>query len=1140
MKLIKLSIHNLASIEDAVIDFENGPLSEDSLFLITGPTGSGKSTILDAICLALYGTTPRLEESNKDNFLDNSVTYANNSKDKPRNEISASDPRMLMRRGAVDARVELIFTDKDDRVLRSEWSCEHAHKNVNQNIKDYSFSVVDEKSGETLSVKKTETKRIIGNAIGMTLDQFCKTTMLAQGEFTKFLKSNADDKSNILEKLTGTDIYTQISSEIFKVKKEKAEVCMKIEAEMKGVQQLTEEEIQQNMESQEALKGQIGQLTEADRQISSAVTWLKQFLQLEKQAAQVKLQLQQSEERVQTEEFKRDSQIVTDWERTVEQREWLKRRTDSQTILDAKEKEKQELEKLYLDLKAGELHLETSIQKGKAYVKEQKEYLEKEKPQEACYENISLVEARFNDRKKAIESESESVRKSEGYKHDEEVLQKQSKELQTALESVNREVEQKKLILDAESKKLEEFDYENLLKSQRSFIDQVTRINEYRVLIKTFEDRQTLSLQKESAWKEAVNLVKGYQTQLAELEQKVKTLEDAHKIQNEIYEKQRLACDNMMGEFRHRLKEGEECPLCGQKIEHLPTDEYFTSILEPVEKRLLEMKEELNEAVNRLNGIRAQLQTNQRNEESLKKEWETAKTNEQKAEDEKAAHMLHPDFKNSENVQVEIDRSLMDLEYKKKEIDTRLKKYGEQQKEVQNQQTNYQKATVDQHSMNEKVQQVASKLQLLANNLKQEVIRQTELKNQIQNQEQQLTVYVEMKRLNEEGDSYLAELKNKANQYQRSQSMLQEADKKLQRLEEERNSVLEVKNKVEGMYPEWKDKSPVQPVAMDKLPSRWNELLSGLISYGEGRKLALQQWQEMDRLLNAFFAEEGAVSEECLKELCKISGSEIKRIKLHLQQLTDAYQQVKAQKEAVDQSLAEQGKSKPSLVEDRPLDELEQESTAKKAALNEVNQQLGSLVNILQTDQKNKQRFAVITDRLEVARKEQDKWEKLNCIFGSHDGKKFRGIAQSFILGQLLANANTYLRQFTDRYEMTCQPESLTILLVDKEDGGVLRPVSTLSGGESFLLSLSLALSLSHLSQSTRSMDILFIDEGFGTLDSTNLSVVIDALEKLHNLGGKKVGIISHVDSLKERLTTQIQVTRKNSTISQVKVVSLI
>ena len=194
----------------------------------------------------------------------------------------------------------------------------------------------------------------------------------------------------------------------------------------------------------------------------------------------------------------------------------------------------------------------------------------------------------------------------------------------------------------------------------------------------------------------------------------------------------------------------------------------------------------------------------------------------------------------------------------------------------------------------------------------------------------------------------------------------------------------------------------------------------------------------------------------------------------------------------------------------------------------------------LENNQKNKESLGHKQKALNKACEEMNNWHLLHQSFGSSDGKKFRNIAQSYVLRHLLVGANHYLRQLTDRYELECNPGSLTILIRDKEAGGITRPTTTISGGEGFLISLSLALGLSSLSKKALAMDTLFIDEGFGTLDHTYLSTVMDTLERLHQLGGKKIGIISHVESLKERITTQIQVIKENNTASRVEVVCTI
>ena len=163
------------------------------------------------------------------------------------------------------------------------------------------------------------------------------------------------------------------------------------------------------------------------------------------------------------------------------------------------------------------------------------------------------------------------------------------------------------------------------------------------------------------------------------------------------------------------------------------------------------------------------------------------------------------------------------------------------------------------------------------------------------------------------------------------------------------------------------------------------------------------------------------------------------------------------------------------------------------------------------------------------------RWSQLNEMLGSHDGAKFRRIALSYILEELLAIANGYLSHFNDRYELEAQPGTLTILVRDLLQGD-RTAVTTLSGGESFMVSLALALALSSMTGKVFTVDTIFIDEGFGTLSANYLDKVMETLNHLYDMGGRRVGIISHVEALKERITAQIHVQRDkgNNTVSHV------
>ena len=199
MKIKKLEILNLASIKEAVIDFEKGPLSDAELFLITGTTGSGKTTLLDAICLALYNTTPRIAkgQSGKSEANDDNLT--------------GKDSRNIMRLNTGYAYSKLWFEGNDGVDYLAEWSVSRGkHCKVNVSMSNELWSITNLNTGVCTSGQKDadykEVSSIITNAVGLDFNQFCRTTMLAQGEFTEFLKSDESAKAEILEKISGTEI----------------------------------------------------------------------------------------------------------------------------------------------------------------------------------------------------------------------------------------------------------------------------------------------------------------------------------------------------------------------------------------------------------------------------------------------------------------------------------------------------------------------------------------------------------------------------------------------------------------------------------------------------------------------------------------------------------------------------------------------------------------------------------------------------------------------------------------------------------------------------------------------------------------------------------------------------------------------
>ena len=219
---------------------------------------------------------------------------------------------------------------------------------------------------------------------------------------------------------------------------------------------------------------------------------------------------------------------------------------------------------------------------------------------------------------------------------------------------------------------------------------------------------------------------------------------------------------------------------------------------------------------------------------------------------------------------------------------------------------------------------------------------------------------------------------------------------------------------------------------------------------------------------------------------------------------------------------------------------LEQEKQEKEILNGQLLGQIATCKKTLKDNSDYNKKLADVKTRLDAAVTNYQRWDKLNSYFG---GTRFRTLVQTYILRPLLNNANIYLSKITDRYELTCSEdnEQLSILVLDHYNKNQVRSVTVLSGGERFMISLALSLALSSLNRPDMNVNILFIDEGFGTLDQKSLDSVMETLEKLPSIpgqGGRRVGIISHREELAERITVKIQVRKKGQGRSIVEIIN--
>ncbi|MPM48575.1 hypothetical protein SDC9_95300 [bioreactor metagenome] len=227
---------------------------------------------------------------------------------------------------------------------------------------------------------------------------------------------------------------------------------------------------------------------------------------------------------------------------------------------------------------------------------------------------------------------------------------------------------------------------------------------------------------------------------------------------------------------------------------------------------------------------------------------------------------------------------------------------------------------------------------------------------------------------------------------------------------------------------------------------------------------------------------------------------------------------------------------KTKRLSNRDLVELEELQASESKDLKASRNKFTEIEFCLKEDINNHIVFEEILYKIKEQEIIVNKWASLNEIIGSKSGQKFQLIAQEYTLDILVYYSNEHLKTLNSRYELQCISNSLSLQVIDKDMGNNIRSIYSLSGGETFLVSLALALGLASLSSNQMSVESLFIDEGFGSLDSTTLNIALDALERLHNQG-RKVGVISHVHEMTERIPVQIKLTKRNSGRSNLRII---
>lgn len=1133
MKIRKLTIHNIASIEDAVIDFTQSPLSDSDIFLITGDTGSGKSTILDALCLALYANTPRMKNTEMEGAIQENSGI----------KLQVEDPRRMLREGAGEGFVTLEFDGSNGVPYKACWSVNRAYNKATGRLQGKVWKLENLRTNRELTRDK-EIADEIKMATGLsTFDQFCQTTMLAQGEFTRFLNSKDEDKAAILEKITGADIYARIGMKIYDLSQAKTQAYKLAKQNAEGNAALSPEDRQ----AKETEKQDLENLSKEEGVKKKDCERKRQFLSEERRlndlVEKAKEDLDNAEKEVGTEEFARKATRVKDYEETIEVRAHLATFEKKSQEAGRAEQAIGDLAGQYVSVRAGLAFLKQERQEMQDQLARVQTFFEKEKPDLPVIEKAQTVEghlktltdgkehiAAWENRNKGIEAEiSTSLRP------DVEKKKKEWTDAKTNLQKAESHLEAaSKAVKDANLPRVREE-----LAAKRTLEANIGIAQlQLGVLTETVAAREKEKKQIETD-ENALSVRKKDRDGLTEdLAVKVEVFKQAEKT----YDKVKLAAETRVEEIRGALSEGDICPVCRQKIVSvLPTSTEVSAIILPVREAYEQAKEQKEEAEGNLRELNSRLEVAEKDLTRRKHQYDSTDP----VSEKRSAALAALDKCGITELTETAENDLKALSTRTKDEIKVLEGKDQAGKELESAESRARETEKACRKEETKAKEAYDTADLLLKGKQNEI--ETNKKRSADEQQRMdeakagLVVILAGSRWEKDWESDLKvfgeDLKAAVENHKRNELQKGELEKALQE---------DLKPKIEAVEAHLEtvvEKEPGWP----ELPQKDPEEIQGIRKAADGLKVALLEKLQIlasakvdaakaDEEVGKYLGEHSDFTRERLKQLSLCDKGAIQADKRFVEEAHDRVRKARTEWETQKNNLSEHLKTRPELEDGMTeeslqtvIDAYDQSMTARAGQIALIQQELDD------DDKKRKQQGSLqkIADDLKI---EADLWGRLCDMFGNADGKEFRKIAQSYVLGSLVEAANGYMAAMTDRYTMKVHPGTFIIELEDAYQGYASRVASTISGGESFLVSLSLALALSDIGTGI-SVDTLFIDEGFGSLSGEPLQRAVDMLKSLHKQIGRHVGIISHIKDLREKIPVKILVERPaNSSASTVTV----